>query len=200
MATGAALGVAAATSRGRGRALDERLFKWVNVRLAHPSLDRFFGAITELGSLWASVGAAAILEAGGRRRAARRALAAAGATWALGQAVKKALGRPRPYDAPAGSRLLIGKPQGTSWPSSHPAVLLTFVTVAGRELDLRSSHRAALEVLVGLVGASRVYLGVHYPADVAGGLLLGRAMADAWSAAGGSRVLRQGRTRGARRV
>ena len=90
--------------------------------------------------------------------------------------------RPRPYDTfgPGGSRLLIGKPRGTSWPSSHPAVLLAFLTVAGRELDLGPAVRAASLGLAGAVGLSRVALGVHFPSDVAGGLLMGRAVGLAW--------------------
>jgi membrane-associated phospholipid phosphatase len=61
-------------------------------------------------------------------------------------------------------------------------VLLAFVTVAGRNLGLPRGARRALTGLAGLVAASRVYLGVHYPADVVGGLLLGRTVADLWSA------------------
>ncbi|MDQ3991589.1 MAG: phosphatase PAP2 family protein [Actinomycetota bacterium] len=50
--------------------------------------------------------------------------------------------------------------------------------------------RAAAHGVAGLVAASRVYLGVHYPADVVGGLLVGRSIADAWSATVSPRVLR----------
>src|SRR5207249_7823712 len=71
--------------------------------------------------------------------------------------------------------------RGTSWPSSHPAVLLAFVTVGARDLGVDPGGRAALSGLAGLVGLSRVYLGVHYPADVVGGLLVGRGVADLWS-------------------
>lgn len=178
---GGALALAAVTARGRGRALDDRLFAWANTSMQHPLLDRLFGGVTELGSLWASIAAAGVLAAGGRRRTARDALAAAGVTWAIGQGLKKLWRRARPYDADGPFRLLIGKPQGTSWPSSHPMVLLAFATVAARDLELGPASRAALHALAGTVAASRVYLGVHYPADVAGGLLLGRAVADAWS-------------------
>jgi membrane-associated phospholipid phosphatase len=31
-----------------------------------------------------------------------------------------------------------------------------------------------------LVALSRVYVGVHYPTDVAGGLLMGRALGNLW--------------------
>ena len=187
----AALLVAAATARGRGRRLDDRLFGLANGRLHHPALDAAFGAVTELGSLWAAAAAAGAMAAGGRRREAADALGAASAMWLLGQGLKRAFRRLRPYEAdlPGPRRLLIGKPHGASWPSSHPATLLAFVTVAGRDLGLSSGTRAALRGLAAVVGGSRVVLGVHYPADVVGGLLLGRAVADGWSTAVSPRVL-----------
>lgn len=183
--------VAAATARGRGRRLDDQLFGWANGRFHHPLLDEGFRAITELGSLWAAVGAAGAMAAGGRRREAADALGAAAAMWLVGQGLKRAFRRLRPYEAdlPGPPRLLIGKPHGASWPSSHPATLLAFVSVAGRDLTLGSGATAALTGLAGAVGASRVALGVHYPADVAGGLLLGRAVAEMWSRTVSPRVL-----------
>jgi undecaprenyl-diphosphatase len=121
-----------------------------------------------------------MLAAGGRRRAAARGLAAAGLAWLAGQGLKKVFLRPRPYVADReGTRLLIGPPRATSWPSSHPAVLLAFTTVAGRELGAGRVGRTALDALGLLVGASRTHVGVHYPGDVVGGVLVGKAVAAA---------------------
>jgi membrane-associated phospholipid phosphatase len=175
----ASLGVAAATARGRGQALDRRLYLRVN-QGAGGGADRGFAAITELGSIWASGGAATVLALAGRRRAAANAFGAAMATWLVGQGAKRAIDRARPYGSLEGIRLLIERPRASSWPSSHPAVLLALVTVAGRELGLGPVPRAALTALAGAVAASRVYVGVHYPADVVGGMLMGRAVAEAW--------------------
>jgi membrane-associated phospholipid phosphatase len=176
---GASLVVGLASSTASGRRLDEAGFATVN-RGHGEAVDRVFSSVTELGSVYAS-GAAAITLAGmGHRRVAVRAAAAAGTTWLIGQALKEAFGRPRPYHAPHGSRLMIGRPAGTSWPSSHPAVIATFVAVAGRQLDVSRGGRAGLGALSGVVAASRVVLGVHYPSDVIGGLLLGRAVGAAW--------------------
>jgi len=141
-----------------------------------------FKAVTELGSLWASAAAAAVLARKGRKRAAVDAMGAALAMWALGQGLKRLVARDRPYQQLDRTRLMIAEPSGRSWPSSHPAVLLAFVTVAARDVGAGPASRAGLSGLAALVGLSRIYLGVHYPSDVAGGLLLGRSVADLWSA------------------
>jgi undecaprenyl-diphosphatase len=175
--TGAAVALGVAASGGRGESLDERAFEVGNADRG-PAADRFLGGVTELGSIWASAAGAAVLAVAGRRRAAARGLAAAGSAWLAGQGLKRVFLRPRPYEAdPSSTRLLIRPPRATSWPSSHPAVLLAFLTVASRELGAGPTARATLDVLAGTVGASRTYVGVHYPADVVGGLVLGRAVA-----------------------
>ena len=170
------LGVGLASSGGSGRRFDARLFRAMNVERGQLA-DRLLSGVTELGSIFGSAGAAAALSVVGHRRVATRGFAAAGTTWVLGQVLKKVFRRARPYDeSPGVTRLLIGRPRGTSWPSSHPAVLLAFLTVVGRELRLAPPFRMALSAVAATVGVSRVYLGVHYPSDVAGGLLLGRAV------------------------
>jgi membrane-associated phospholipid phosphatase len=172
--------VGLAAGRSGGRELDGALFADVNAGHG-PQADRLFSEITELGSLYAAGAAAAALVALGRRRAGLRALGAAGATWAAGKALKRVVDRPRPYVADtAGTRRMIARPAGTSWPSSHPAVLTAFTRVAARELPVGAGARGALTLLDLVVATSRVYLGVHYPSDVAGGLLLGRAVAAVW--------------------
>ena len=177
---GAALAVGAWTSAGPGRRLDLEAFREGN-RDRGPAADRFFGGVTELGSIWASVGAAVVLAAAGHRRAAARGLAAASVTWVAGQGLKRVFGRARPYDANLeGMHLRIERPNGTSWPSSHPAVLLSFLTVTSKDLGAGVAVRTALDGLAATVGGSRVYVGVHFPSDVAGGILLGKSVAAAF--------------------
>jgi len=179
---GAALAVGRWSSTEEGREVDQELFGELN-RGHGEGADRFFFGVTELGSLWAAGAAAGALALGGRRRAAASALGAAGLTWLLGQGLKRAIDRPRPYESDgASTRLLIGPPAASSWPSSHPAVLAAWTGVAARELGLGGTARAVLTGLGLTVAASRVYVGVHYPSDVTSGFLLGRAVAWAWPA------------------
>jgi membrane-associated phospholipid phosphatase len=180
LAGGAAVVGHAAIRTADGAAVDRELFAALNGGHG-PGVDRVFHGITELGSIVAPATAAGVLAATGRRRAAMRGLGAAGATWLLLQGVKRLVMRPRPSDAdPDGTRLMIARPNATSWPSSHPAVLTAFSRVAARELGVGAPGRALLSSIDIAVAASRVYVGVHYPSDVGSGLLLGRAVAHCW--------------------
>ena len=159
---------------------DQDLFDAINAGHG-PEADRVFVTVSELGSLYASAAAAASMLAVGRGRTAVRAFGATCATWLLLQGMKKLVDRPRPLDAdPDTTRQLVARPNGMSWPSSHPAVLTTFTRVAARDLSLGATCRAALSALDATVATSRVYLGVHYPSDVLSGLLIGRAVARVW--------------------
>ncbi len=178
--TGGAVAIGwAAIRTPKGGELDTELFDAVNAGHG-PAADRFFSGVTELGSFYASGAAAGSLAALGRPRAAANAIAAAGITWLALQGAKRLVDRPRPYVANPATRRLIAEPPATSWPSSHPAVLTTFTTVAARQIGAGRVARAALAGLALSVATSRVYLGVHYPSDVASGFLLGRAVARLW--------------------
>ncbi|MGY1730514.1 phosphatase PAP2 family protein [Geodermatophilus sp. SYSU D01045] len=114
-----------------------------------------------------------------RRRAWRTVLWVAVAVTAVGPlttALKDLVGRARPAFENGGLVY-----EGLSYPSGHSSGIATLVTVAlvlawprlaapGRRAAVAAG--IALAVLVGL---TRVWLGVHYPSDVVGGLCLGTA-------------------------
>ncbi|MDR0359814.1 MAG: phosphatase PAP2 family protein [bacterium] len=108
-----------------------------------------------------------------RRRwwdASRLALMA-GTAWMLGLAVKDLVDRPRP---PASLWLLAPDPSG-SFPSGHAitaAVVALVVVAASKDFGLIRLLAAGLALTYALaVGASRLYLGDHYPTDVLGSYL-----------------------------
>ena len=92
---------------------------------------------------------------------------------------KNVIERPRPEDV---THLV--QVSGFSYPSGHSLVsaslYLTIAILAARHLPTTKSRVLVLSlaiVIISLVGLSRVYLGVHYPSDVASGLSLGAAWA-----------------------
>lgn len=151
---------------------------WV-ARRRRPLLTRFFRAIsfTGEGRTWfAAALVCNVLRYAGVKLAVTRvdwlrALLCPLAAWLIGLVVKRAVGRARPSRAEADDDRLLGAvPRDGSFPSSHASTATSFavaLTLAGHPLALPVAIWACC------VGASRIYLGVHYPTDVIGGIALG---------------------------
>jgi membrane-associated phospholipid phosphatase len=173
LAAAAALGAAA---QERIHDADERARALIANRRSEAA-DRALPALTDLGSMYAAAGAAAALALAGKRTLARDVIGSAAVAWGIAQGAKRLFKRPRPYDA-GEIELLVRRPAGTSYPSGHPAVAAAIAGVVAPEV--RPIARAPLERLPRFVAFSRVYVGAHYPSDVAGGVMIGKAVAELW--------------------
>lgn len=136
--------------------------------------------VSLLGRSWLLIPLAALIGVAFRRSLGVRAwvplLAVVGAD-ALQNAVKALVDRPRP------SVRHLEHVTSSSFPSGH-ATQSTALLVALLALGwtsgsgvARATATLSAVVLACAVGASRVYLGVHYPTDVAAGIILGGAWA-----------------------
>jgi len=158
--------------------LDVAVLQWMDARRT-PALNAFFGAITLLGSWQVITGLTLAVCLGAalqrmRRTAATLAIAVLG-IYPLNVLLKPLYARPRP-DVVAHLDFV----DSASFPSGHTLAASVFfgtlALIASRTI-LDDVHRALImsgaSIVIVLVALSRVYLGVHYPSDVFGGVLVG---------------------------
>jgi undecaprenyl-diphosphatase len=171
----------------RVTSFDQAAMSWVASHRS-PALTRTAVELTALGSgtlvVLFTVGALCVLlVARDFRGVLHLALAIAGSAF-ITDALKSLLARPRPLEG----RLV--EAGGFSYPSGHAvsaAVLYVTLALVGsrhfRGPDYRHMLVALAAVVTVVVAATRVYLGVHYPTDVASGTALGAGWAVLLAAA-----------------
>ncbi len=86
--------------------------------------------------------------------------------------IKGLVNAPRPIGVKGIRSLRVETATGSSFPSGHTQSIASFMVSVMRQLRKWWIY-AAGSVLVLLVGVSRLYLGVHWPVDVLGGIVFG---------------------------
>jgi membrane-associated phospholipid phosphatase len=148
---------------------DLRLLRLVR-SAARPPASKVVGQLSNLGEhagVWLVMGTAgALLDRAPRRSRWRRGAVVVAATYGVNTAIKHVFKRPRPRlaDLPP----LVGTPSALSFPSAHASTSFAAAGVYSGLLPAPLLYLAATAM-----AGSRVYLGVHYPSDVAAGALLG---------------------------
>ncbi len=183
------------------QSVDMALFRFLNGTLGNPVFDVVMPFITDLnrhwygwvlfGGIWLL-----LMTAGGRtgRTAALLLIPVVALSDQLSSnVIKKLVMRPRPCHLAGGIpvvdhvRLLVGCGGGFSFPSSHAVNNFAAATLLSH---FYPGKRLLIFTIAGVVAFSRISVGVHYPSDVLGGMILGAAVAGlcilGWSLATGS--------------
>jgi len=154
-------------------ALDQAWLARLAARRAPGWVDRSFRLVTYAGgaTLTASLPVLLLPWRSSRTFGATLLLANA-ASHACVQLLKRTVVRRRPHLSPGGPLALGAIPDAFSFPSGHAAAAMAVALpclVVGGAIGLPAL------LLAFVVGASRVYLRVHYPSDVVAGQVLGAA-------------------------
>ncbi len=85
--------------------------------------------------------------------------------------LKPLVGRMRPYDAFNNLTILINAPSDYSFPSGHSSA--GFAVAAVIFMLMPKKYGIPAIIIASIIAFSRLYLGVHYPSDVAAGIIIG---------------------------
>jgi len=156
--------------------IDRRLFVLLHELPHSPVSDRYGSMVSDVGEGlgWVVAGIGLVWLGGprGRRAGIAAALAPLTATYLVQRLMKPVFRRRRPFvDREV---LVVGiKPADASFPSGHSAA--SFAAATALSVFYPSAAPLTFSLATG-VGLSRVYLGHHFPSDVAVGAGIGAAI------------------------
>ncbi|MFL3026381.1 MAG: phosphatase PAP2 family protein [Candidatus Neomarinimicrobiota bacterium] len=160
--------------------IDKSIFKFFNSTISNPVFDVFFPIITNQ-DIWIIpilIGVIILSIKGGHRGKITSVTLIIGiilADYSSAQILKPFFQRLRPsHDLIDGIRLLVPKGGKYGFVSSHAANIYAAATILSYFYE---KYKKLFFTIAALVAFSRVYVGVHYPADIFFGGLLGYGLA-----------------------
>ena len=157
------------------------LFYMINHGMDNSLLDFIMPLLTNFGSLiaWAVICGILFIFGGEKgRKVAVLGLAALFISNVIVYLLKFMVAEPRPFIALPNVDLLVSENEVYSFPSGHTASSFAAAVIIGLKYKLNFRGKSygliyPLLAFAGVIGFSRVYIGVHYPLDVAFGAILG---------------------------
>ena len=153
--------------------IDIVLLEFINNNLQNPILDKLMPSITylgDMGMIWIIISIILMITKKYRKVGNLSNLALTLST-IIGEVVlKNIVLRPRPFYELTNISLLIEKPLSYSFPSGHTGSSFAVAGVIG---TLIKNYKIPVFILAILMAFSRLYLYVHYPTDIVGGIILG---------------------------
>lgn len=133
----------------------------------------FFSAIGTSGLIWIAA-AIAMIVIKKYRQVGLLLLTCLAVTWVLNDGiVKNLIQRPRPYITLTDLNVLVPLRTDFSFPSGHTS---TSFAAAYAITRANGKRWAWVYAMATLIAVSRIYIGMHYPSDVLGGIVFGTAV------------------------
>ena len=154
--------------------LDGGFLLFLQESVRNPILDNIMIFITSLGNggmIWIAATIALLIPKKTRKAGVVSAVALLGSLIINNNIVKNIVQRPRPFVTFTDLQIIIPIPSEFSFPSGHTSSSFAAAAVFYRHLPKKLGLPSV--ILAGLIGFSRLYVGVHYPTDVIAGVLMG---------------------------
>ncbi|OOM77152.1 undecaprenyl-diphosphatase BcrC [Clostridium puniceum] len=154
--------------------LDNSILQFIQINMRSPLGDKIMISLTSLGdgaTIWMMIGLAFFISKK-YRKYSFMIIVALILCYVIGNlGLKLLVARARPFDViPLLEGLLIKSPTDFSFPSGH-----TMCSFAASVVIFYMNKRIGIFALIlsSFIGFSRLYLYVHYPSDVLGGMIIG---------------------------
>ena len=154
--------------------LDGGFLLFLQESVRNPILDNLMIFITSLGNggmIWIAATIVLLIPKKTRKAGIMSAAALLGSLIINNNIVKNIVQRPRPFVTFTDLQIIIPTPSEFSFPSGHTSSSFAAAAVFYRHLPKKLGLPSV--ILAGLIGFSRLYVGVHYPTDVIAGVLMG---------------------------
>lgn len=154
--------------------MDAQLLLFIQEHIRNTVCDVFFRGITHLGDagiFWILLTIALLCFRRTRRAGVYSACALMASLIVNNLILKNLVGRVRPYELVEGLQCIVGPARDASFPSGHTGASFASAVAIYRQLPRKLA--VFFIVLASLIAFSRLYVGIHYPTDVLGGLVTG---------------------------
>lgn len=154
--------------------VDGQILLFIQEHVRNAVCDVFFKGITHLGDagiFWIMLTIVLLCFRQTRRAGIYSACALIASLIVNNIILKNLIGRIRPYEVVEGLQCIVAPAHDASFPSGHTGA--SFASAVAIYRQIPKKFAVFFIVLASLIAFSRLYVGIHYPTDVLGGLVTG---------------------------